>query len=100
MADKSKIYEGYNLMILIPVILLISLGLLMVYSASSNLAEHRFGDSNFYLKRQFLFCAIGIAAMLVTRYVPMHPLQEDWSILCYWQASILLDASFCSRSGP
>ena len=70
MTDKAKGYEGYNLMVLIPVILLIGLGLLMVYSASSNLAEHRFGDSNFYLKRQMLFCAIGIAAMLVTRYIP------------------------------
>ena len=63
MTDKAKVFEGYNLMILIPVILLISLGLLMVYSASSNLAEHRFGDSNFYLKRQILFCVIGIAAI-------------------------------------
>jgi cell division protein FtsW (lipid II flippase) len=57
-------------MILIPVILLIGMGLLMVYSASSHIAEHRFGDSNFYLKRQILFCAIGIAAMLITRYIP------------------------------
>ncbi len=70
MAAKTKAFEGYNLMILIPVILLIGLGLLMVYSASSNIAEHRFGDSNFYLKRQLLFCAIGIAAMLITRYIP------------------------------
>ncbi len=70
MADKTKITAGYNLMVLIPVILLIALGMLMVYSASGNLAEHRFGDSNFYLKRQILFCAIGITAMLVTRYIP------------------------------
>ncbi len=70
MATKGKIFEGYNLLILIPVILLIGLGLLMVYSASSNIAEHRFGDSNFYLKRQILFCFIGIIAMMVTRYIP------------------------------
>ncbi|MBW2709459.1 MAG: putative lipid II flippase FtsW [Deltaproteobacteria bacterium] len=70
MAAKAKAFEGYNLMILIPVILLIGLGLLMVYSASSNLAEHRFGDNHFYLKRQILFCFIGIAAMLTTRYIP------------------------------
>ncbi len=70
MADKAKIYEGYSLMIIIPVILLIGLGLLMVYSASNSIAEHRFGDSNFYLKKQLLFCAIGIAAMLIARYIP------------------------------
>ncbi len=70
MAAKGKTYEGFNFMILIPVFLLISLGLLMVYSASSNLAEHRFGDSNFYLKRQMLFCFIGLVTMTVTRYIP------------------------------
>ena len=70
MGDKAKVYAGYNLMILIPVILLIALGLLMVYSASNNIAEHRFGDSNFYLKKQVLFCALGIAAMLGARYIP------------------------------
>ena len=70
MAVKAKTFEGLNFMILIPVILLIGLGLLMVYSASSNLAEHRFGDSNFYLKRQMLFCLIGLVVMMITRYIP------------------------------
>lgn len=70
MRDKAKAYGGYNLMILIPVILLIALGLLMVYSASNNIAEHRFGDSNFYLKKQGLFCVLGIVAMLIARYIP------------------------------
>ncbi len=70
MDAKGKTFEGHNFLILIPVILLIGLGLLMVYSASSNIAEHRFGDSNFYLKRQILFCFIGIIAMIVTRYIP------------------------------
>ena len=70
MGDKAKVYAGYNLMILIPVILLIALGLLMVYSASNNIAEHRFGDSNFYLKKQVLFCTLGIIAMLIARYIP------------------------------
>ena len=70
MDAKGKTFEGHNFIILIPVILLIGLGLLMVYSASNNIAEHRFGDSNFYLKRQILFCFIGIIAMMVTRYIP------------------------------
>ncbi|MCG6878796.1 MAG: putative lipid II flippase FtsW [Deltaproteobacteria bacterium] len=70
MGDKAKAYGRYNLMILIPVILLMALGLLMVYSASNNIAEHRFGDSNFYLKKQVLFCALGIVAMLIARYIP------------------------------
>ena len=60
MAEKKATDSGYDYMILIPVILLIALGLVIVYSASSNLAEHRLGDSYFYLKRQALFCVLGI----------------------------------------
>jgi cell division protein FtsW len=70
MAEKGKADSGYDYMILIPAILLISLGLVVVYSASSNLAEHRLGDSYFYLKRQSLFCVIGVALMVLTRYIP------------------------------
>jgi len=57
-------------MILIPAILLMTLGLIAVYSASSNLAEHRLGDSYYYLKKQVLFCMIGVGVMVLTRYIP------------------------------
>jgi len=70
MADRKRRDAGYDLMILIPVILLIGLGLVVVYSASSNLAEHRMGDSYFYLKKQAVFCAIGIGLMILARYIP------------------------------
>jgi cell division protein FtsW len=70
MAEKKKVDSGYDYMILIPAILLITLGLIAVYSASSNLAEHRLGDSYFYLKKQVLFCMIGVGLMIVARYIP------------------------------
>jgi len=70
MAEKKQADSGYDFMILIPAILLISLGLVVVYSASSNLAEHRLEDSYFYLKRLSLFCVIGIGLMVLTRYIP------------------------------
>ncbi|MBU0988704.1 MAG: FtsW/RodA/SpoVE family cell cycle protein, partial [Proteobacteria bacterium] len=70
MGEKKAADSGYDYMLLIPAILLVTLGLVIVYSASSNLAEHRLGDSYFYLKRQALFCLIGIALMVMTRYIP------------------------------
>jgi cell division protein FtsW len=57
-------------MILIPVVLLIGLGLVIVYSASSHLAEHRLGDSYFYLKRQALFCILGVGLMIFAKNIP------------------------------
>ena len=69
-AEEKTTNGGYDYMILIPVILLIALGLVIVYSASSHLAEHRLGDSYFYLKRQSIFCVAGILLMIVAKNIP------------------------------
>lgn len=70
MASKKTITAGYDYMILIPVILLVGFGLVMVYSASSHLADHRLGDSYFYLKRQAIFSVLGIAIMVLAKRIP------------------------------
>ena len=69
MAEKKAADTGYDYMILIPVILLIGLGLVVVYSASSHMAEHRLGDSYFYLKRQALFCFTGFVLMIAAKNI-------------------------------
>lgn len=70
MAEKKSAVQGYDYMILIPVIFLIGLGLVVVYSASSHLAAHRMGDSYFFLKKQALFCIIGIGLMILAKNIP------------------------------
>lgn len=70
MADKKAENSGFDYMILIPTILLVGIGLVMVYSASSHMAEHRIGDSYFYLKKQSFFCLLGLTLMVVARYTP------------------------------
>ncbi len=70
MPEKAATDSGYNYMILIPTMLLICLGLVMIYSASSNLGQLRLADGYFFLKRQAIFCLIGIPLMFVARYVP------------------------------
>nr|WP_249316690.1 stage V sporulation protein E [Bacillus sp. FJAT-50079] len=51
-------------MLIIATILLLTIGLIMVYSASSIWANYKFADSFFFAKRQLLFAGIGIVAML------------------------------------
>ena len=70
MPEKAPTDSGYNYLILIPTMLLICLGLVMIYSASSNLGQLRLGDGYFFLKRQVIFCLIGIPLMFVVRYIP------------------------------
>jgi cell division protein FtsW len=81
---------GYDYMILVPVILLLSCGLILVYSASSNLAEHRLGDSYFYLKRQALFCILGVSLMMLAKRIPCTVYAKTVYPLLFLSGALLL----------
>jgi len=69
MAAKHRSFYDYDPILLISVLLLVSIGLVAVYSASSILAEARFGDHYFYLKRQVVFCLFGILLMIAAKNI-------------------------------
>ncbi|RFU68767.1 stage V sporulation protein E [Bacillus sp. V59.32b] len=52
-----------DLILIIVTLTLLSIGLIMVYSASAIWADYKFSDSFFFAKRQMLFAGVGIAAM-------------------------------------
>lgn len=45
---------------------ILTIGIIMVYSASAVLSFREFGDSYYYVKRQLLFAVLGLAAMYFT----------------------------------
>lgn len=49
-------------------VLLVGVGVTMNYSASAVLAQERYGDGYYFLKRTLLFAAIGFAAMAITAH--------------------------------
>src|SRR5215831_2449945 len=55
----------FDLLLLASVLSLVSLGLVMVYSASAITAQEKLGDSFYYLKRQALAAGLGLFAMTV-----------------------------------
>jgi cell division protein FtsW len=69
MALKKSSFYDYDPILLISVLLLLGIGLVAVYSASSILAEARFGDHYFYLKRQAVFCLFGILVMIAAKNI-------------------------------
>ena len=74
--------------VLLVCLVLVGFGLVMVYSSSSVLANNRFGDPSFFLKKQLLRVLIGLSLMLVLAQVPLH-----------WWARLsrpIILASFCS----
>ncbi len=61
-----------DLMIFIAVLALLSIGIVMVFSASSVMAYHELGDAYYYLKRQSMWAVIGLAALIVCMNIDYH----------------------------
>lgn len=60
----------YDVRLLFPVLFLVGIGIVMVYSASSAVALKRFGSDYFFLKKQGLFALLGMVALVICRHVP------------------------------
>ncbi|MEC7581432.1 MAG: putative lipid II flippase FtsW, partial [Pseudomonadota bacterium] len=58
--------------LLVTVSVLLTIGLLMMSSASVEIASSRYGDAFFYLKRQSVFVLLGCITMLFTLHLPMR----------------------------
>jgi cell division protein FtsW len=52
-----------DFVIVAAILLLLSIGVLMVYSASAAFAYHKYGDPFYFAKRQVLFAALGVFLM-------------------------------------
>jgi cell division protein FtsW len=64
----DRVFRGLNLpdlVLFVLVLTLSTLGLVMVFSATSLQAAENLGDSWFYLRRQFLFVVVGMSAMFL-----------------------------------
>ena len=61
---------AYDFSLLFPVLLLVGIGVVMIYSASSALALKKFGNEYYFLKKQAFFALIGFLALLICRYFP------------------------------
>jgi len=58
---------------------ILAIGVVMVYSASAVAAFHDYGDSYYYVKRQLIFAALGIASMFVMMNVE-YTFWRKWAL--------------------
>ena len=100
----GKARSAPDIWIIIPTLLLLTIGVIMVYSASSVLAFREFGDSFYYLKRQFIFAVLGVIAMFFTMnvdYLVWKRFAKIALIYLFWHAGYRVDSRYrgCSRRG-
>ena len=80
---------GFDIPFLIILLAILVIGLVCLYSASYVYAFYNNnGDSFFYIKKQLIFAALGIAAMFALSFVDYHRWHRFAWIL--WVFSILL----------
>ncbi|MDY6854343.1 MAG: putative lipid II flippase FtsW [Thermodesulfobacteriota bacterium] len=58
-------HKGFDNILLIATLMLVGIGIVMVYSASAIIAEDRFNNEYFFLKRQAAFAFISIVIMFI-----------------------------------
>jgi cell division protein FtsW len=75
-----------DFVIVAAILLLLSIGVLMVYSASAAFAYHKYGDAFYFAKRQLLFAALGVFLMFWISQIDPKRFKE-WAklglILCF-----------------
>jgi len=69
----------YDIRLLFPVLILVGIGIVMVYSASSAMAFKKFGTDSYFLKKQAMFALVGIVALVILRHTPYR----IFRFLCY-----------------
>jgi cell division protein FtsW len=72
------------------VLILVAIGVVMVYSASSYYAMHESGSSTTYLKKQGLAAILGFFAMLVFTRIDYHKLKKVTVFLMFFTIPLLL----------
>lgn len=65
----------YDFKLLFPVLFLVGIGIVMVYSSSSALALKKYGSDYYFLKKQAIYALAGVAALVMCRHFPYRYLR-------------------------
>src|SRR5258706_14330521 len=72
-------------------LLLLGLGLVMVFSASANMSEERYGSAYLFVRKQLLWDAFGLITLFLCLRIDYHRWQK-WSLVLLVLAFALLAA--------
>ena len=87
---KNKTYKSFDFTLFITVILLLSLGVTMVLSASSPSSLATTGSSYTYVKKQAFCAVLGVALMLIISKIDYRKYQRFYKIAYVVSLFILL----------
>ena len=71
-ARKKSVKRYFDYSLLFVTIFIAGFGLIMIYSTSSYTAQMKFGNAQYYFKKQLMFMLLGFAAMYVAYRIDYH----------------------------
>jgi len=80
---------SYDFRLFFPMLVLVGIGIVMVYSASSAIAIKRYGNDLYFLIKQSLVAVLGLITMLIVRKIP-YQLYRRYAYLFFVIAICLL----------
>ena len=88
---KKKVkMKSIDYILFYTILVLLAIGIIMVYSASSYYSMNETGSSTSYLKKQLLATVLGLIAMAVTMSIDYHKLKKIVWIAYIVTAPLLL----------
>ena len=69
---KKSVKRYFDYSLLFVTIFIAGFGLIMIYSTSSYTAQMKFGNAQYYFKKQLMFMLLGFAAMYVAYRIDYH----------------------------
>jgi len=80
---KDDQHPRFEINLLIPVLILVGIGIIMVYSSSSAVALKKFGNDYYFFKKQAVFSILGVIALVLCRNFPLKLLSSlAYPLLC------------------
>jgi cell division protein FtsW len=88
---KYKVRMGQiDFVLFATIMLLVSIGVVMVYSASSYYSAFKLNDPEFYLKKQLLWAFIGFVSMIIATKIDYHIIKKYTGIIMIITIGLLL----------
>ncbi|MBQ9742579.1 MAG: cell division protein FtsW [Ruminococcus sp.] len=81
---------GLDMPFCLLILVLLTIGIIMMFSASYPLAYTEDGDSYYYLKRQLIFAVVGVALMIGLSYVNYHTFYKLAKVLIVVSYAVLI----------
>ncbi|MCP5464036.1 MAG: putative lipid II flippase FtsW [Deltaproteobacteria bacterium] len=73
---KVKIQKPFDVYLFFTTLMLVLIGVMMIFSSSAILAQERYGDTYYFLKKEMIYIVVGLVALFTTKKIDYKHYQK------------------------